>query len=130
MAENCSVKLMLIMFLPLHDDLPLAFLFGFHIVEGSSVVVWVCAPQHQLATRDVCWVPFRYTHIYSYKDMACNQLVLFKYISLSLTHTHTHTHTDSARARRERYRARESFITCRIDALHVNDILCCIFLSN
>ncbi len=43
---------------------------------------------------------------------------------VSHTHTHTHTHT-----RKERYRARESFITCRIDALYVNDILCCVFVS-
>ncbi len=28
------------------------------------------------------------------------------------------------------FRVRGSFITCRTDALHVNDILCCIFLSN
>ncbi len=27
------------------------------------------------------------------------------------------------------FHVRGSFITCRIDALHVNDMLCCIFLS-
>ncbi len=27
------------------------------------------------------------------------------------------------------FRVRGSYITCRIDALHVNNILCCIFLS-
>ncbi len=27
------------------------------------------------------------------------------------------------------FRVRGSYITCRIDALHVNDIICCIFLS-
>ncbi len=35
------------------------------------------------------------------------------FVSLSHTHIHTRTH---ARARKEGYRARESFITCRINA--------------
>lgn len=43
-------------YLPFHNDLPLALALGTDIVEGSRVVIWICAAQHQFSSWDVFWV--------------------------------------------------------------------------
>lgn len=44
-------------FLPFHLDLPLPFLAGADVVEFSSVIDGVCAPQHNLSTWLFVGVP-------------------------------------------------------------------------
>lgn len=43
-------------YLPFHNDRPLALALGADVVEGSLVVIWICAAQHQFSSRDVFWV--------------------------------------------------------------------------
>lgn len=43
-------------YLPFHNDFPLALALGVYVVEGSRVVILICAAQQQFSSWNVFWV--------------------------------------------------------------------------
>lgn len=54
-----AVEMCLTASLPFHGYFPFARLSGTHVVKAASVVVWVGAPEHQLPSRGMFWIPER-----------------------------------------------------------------------